>query len=137
MPETSLLSISGLRGGYGGKPVLQGVDLNIPEGQITAVIGRNGVGKTTLIKSIIGLLPPSAGSIRFRGAEIDGMRPHVRARLGLGYVPQGRDVFPRMSIEDNLRVGESISGVRKSDFEPVYKYFPILRERRRQVAGTL
>jgi branched-chain amino acid transport system ATP-binding protein len=137
MPETSLLSISGLRGGYGGKPVLQGVDLNVSEGQITAVIGRNGVGKTTLIKSIIGLLPPSAGSIRFRGAEIGGMRPHVRARLGLGYVPQGRDVFPRMSVEENLRVGESISGVRKPDFEPVYKYFPILRERRRQVAGTL
>jgi branched-chain amino acid transport system ATP-binding protein len=137
MPEAFLLSISGLRGGYGGKPVLQGVDLNIPEGQITAVIGRNGVGKTTLIKSIIGLLPPSTGSIQFRGQEIGGMRPHLRARLGLGYVPQGRDVFPRMSVEDNLRVGESISGARKAEFEPVYKYFPILRERRRQVAGTL
>ena len=137
MPEASLLSISGLRGGYGGKPVLRGVDLNIPEGQITAVIGRNGVGKTTLIKSIIGLLPPSGGSIRWRGQEIGGMRPHLRARLGLGYVPQGRDVFPRMSVEDNLRVGESISATRKSEFEPIYKYFPILRERRRQAAGTL
>jgi len=137
MPDASLLSISGLRGGYGGKPVLRGVDLNIPEGQITAVIGRNGVGKTTLIKSIIGLLPPSAGSIRWRGQEIGGMRSHLRARLGLGYVPQGRDVFPRMSVEDNLRVGESISATQMSEFESIYNYFPILRERRRQAAGTL
>lgn len=137
MADANLLSISSLRGGYGGKPVLQGVDLNLREGEITAVIGRNGVGKTTLIKSIIGLLPPISGSILFRGQEIGAMTPHRRARLGLGYVPQGRDVFPRMSVEDNLRVGESISGRRNTDFEPIYRYFPILRERRYQAAGTL
>jgi len=133
----ALLSIAGLRCGYGGKPVLQGVDLVIREGEITAVIGRNGVGKSTLIKAIIGLLPPSAGTIQLRGREIGTMTAHARARLGLGYVPQGRDVFPRMSVEENLRVGESISGVARGDFDSVYGYFPILRERRRQAAGTL
>jgi urea ABC transporter ATP-binding protein UrtE len=132
-----LLSISGLRCGYGGKPVLQGVDLAIHEGEITAVVGRNGVGKSTLIKAVIGLLSPTAGSIRFRGVEIGQMTPHARARLRIGYVPQGRDVFPRMSVEENLRVGECIGGRGGSDFETVYGYFPILRERRRQAAGTL
>jgi urea transport system ATP-binding protein len=137
MAEAPLLSISGLRCGYGGKPVLQGVDLDIREGEITAVVGRNGVGKSTLIKAIIGLLPPSAGSIRLRGQEIGQLPPHLRARMKVGYVPQGRDVFPRMSVEENLRVGESIEGGGEPDFETVFGYFPILRERRRQAAGTL
>ncbi len=137
MADADLLSISGLRAGYGGKPVLQGVDLAIPRGEITAVIGRNGVGKSTLIKAIIGLLPPSAGSIRFDGCEIGPLTPHARARLGLGYVPQGRDVFPRMSVEENLKVGESIGGAPAPDYDAVYRAFPILHERRRQAAGTL
>lgn len=137
MADDDLLSMSDLRAGYGGKPVLQGVDLSIPKGGITAVIGRNGVGKSTLIKAIIGLLPLSAGSIRFAGREIGPLTPHARARLGLGYVPQGRDVFPRMSVEENLRVGESIGGSPAPDYDAVYRYFPILHERRRQPAGTL
>lgn len=133
----AILSIEGLRSGYGGKPVLQGVDLAVRDRQITAVIGRNGVGKSTLMKTVIGLLPATDGAVRFNGEEMGGESPHVRARRGIGYVPQGRDVFPRMSVEENLLVGLSISGRRTDDFEPVYKYFPILRERRRQVAGTL
>jgi urea ABC transporter ATP-binding protein UrtE len=138
MTEAPLLSVHGLRCGYGGKPVLQGIDLEVRPGEIVAVIGRNGVGKSTLIKALIGLLPADAGSIRFRGAEIGAMAPHARARLGIGYVAQGRDVFPRMSVEDNLRVGESISGrADPADYERTYQNFPILRERRRQAAGTL
>lgn len=138
MTEAPLLSVHGLRCGYGGKPVLQGIDLEVRPGEIVAVIGRNGVGKSTLIKALIGLLPADQGSIRFRGAEIGAMAPHLRARLGIGYVAQGRDVFPRMTVEDNLRVGESISGrAGPSDYERTYRNFPILRERRRQVAGTL
>ncbi len=133
----AILSIEGLRSGYGGKPVLQGVDLAVRDRQITAVIGRNGVGKSTLMKTVIGLLPATDGAVRFNGEEMGGESPHVRARRGIGYVPQGRDVFPRMSVEENLLVGLSISGRRTDDFEPVYKYFPILRERRRQAAGTL
>jgi urea ABC transporter ATP-binding protein UrtE len=138
MPDaTSLLTVEGLRSGYGGKPVLQGVDLSVRDREVTAVIGRNGVGKSTLMKAVIGLLPTTDGAIRFNGADIGAETPHVRARRGIGYVPQGRDVFPRMSVEENLRVGLSISGARTADFEPVYAYFPILKERRRQTAGTL
>jgi urea ABC transporter ATP-binding protein UrtE len=138
MPDArALLSIEGLRGGYGGKPVLQGVDLDVRDREVTAVIGRNGVGKSTLMKTVIGLLPATEGVIRFNGAEIQGETPHARARRGIGYVPQGREVFPRMTVEENLQVGLSISGERRADFEPVYAYFPILKERRRQAAGTL
>ncbi|MGB7974259.1 MAG: urea ABC transporter ATP-binding subunit UrtE [Roseiarcus sp.] len=138
MPDPkSLLTVEGLRSGYGGKPVLQGVDLSVRDREVTAVIGRNGVGKSTLMKAVIGLLPTTDGTIRFNGADIGAETPHARARRGIGYVPQGRDVFPRMSVEENLRVGLSISGARTADFEPVYAYFPILKERRRQAAGTL
>ena len=138
MPDPkSLLTIDGLRSGYGGKPVLQGVDLSVRDREVTAVIGRNGVGKSTLMKAVIGLLPTTDGTIRFNGADIGAETPHARARRGIGYVPQGRNVFPRMNVEENLRVGLSISGARTADFEPVYAYFPILKERRRQAAGTL
>jgi urea ABC transporter ATP-binding protein UrtE len=138
MPDpAALLTVEGLRGGYGGKPVLQGVDLSVRDREVTAVIGRNGVGKSTLMKAVIGLLPTTDGTIRFNGADIGAETPHERARRGIGYVPQGRDVFPRMSVEENLRVGLSISGARTAHFESVYAYFPILKERRRQAAGTL
>jgi ABC-type branched-subunit amino acid transport system ATPase component len=86
---------------------------------------------------VIGLIPTTAGAVRFNGAEIAGETAHARARRGIGYVPQGRDVFPRMTVEENLVVGLSISGKRKADFDAVYGYFPILKERRRQAAGTL
>jgi urea ABC transporter ATP-binding protein UrtE len=134
---TALLTVEGLRSGYGGKPVLQGVDLSVRDREVTAVIGRNGVGKSTLMKAVIGLLPTTDGTIRFNGSNIGAETPHERARRGIGYVPQGRDVFPRMSVEENLRVGLNISGARTADFESVYAYFPILKERRRQAAGTL
>lgn len=132
-----LLAVEGLRAGYGGKPILQGMDFVVPDREITAVIGRNGVGKSTLMKTIIGLLPAMAGAVIFDGRDMAGELPHVRARRGLGYVPQGRDVFPRMSVEENLEVGRSMSGAARADFEPIYTYFPILKERRRQAAGTL
>ena len=137
MPDATLLSIEGLRSGYGGKPVLQGIDLAVRKSEITAVIGRNGVGKSTLMKAIIGLLPATAGSLHFAGHDMATQTPHARARLGIGYVPQGRDVFPRMNVEENLRVGLSINGAKAADFEPIYGYFPVLKERRRQAAGTL
>ena len=137
-PEPPLLSVHGLKCGYGGKPVLQGVDLEVRAGEIVAVIGRNGVGKSTLIKALIGLLPADQGSIRIRGAEVRAVAAHNRARLGIGYVPQGRDVFPRMSVADNLRVGEAIgNGGQAADYERAYANFPILRERRSQLAGTM
>lgn len=137
MSDPGLLTLSDLRSGYGGKPVLQGVDLVVPDRMITAVIGRNGVGKSTLMKTIIGLLPAMSGAIRFNATEIAGESAHARARRGVGYVPQGRDVFPRMTVEENLLVGLSLGSKNKPDFDAVYSYFPILKERRAQAAGTL
>jgi len=138
MPEQPLLSVHGLRCGYGGKPVLQGIDLEVRAGEIVAVIGRNGVGKSTLMKGLIGLLGADEGSIRFKGAEIGTLPAHRRAQLGIGYVAQGRDVFPRMSVRENLLVGEAIGGGGDgSDYERTYRSFPILRERSGQVAGTM
>jgi len=137
MSET-FLSAGGLRAGYGGKPVLQGVDIDVRAGEIVAIIGRNGVGKSTLMKTLVGLLAVTAGSIVFSGRQVEQLAAHKRARLGIGYVPQGRDVFPRMSVEENLKVGEMIRGRADSaDYERVYDAFPILAERRHQRAGTL
>lgn len=133
-----LLSTLKLRSGYGGKPVLQGIDMDVREGEIVAVIGRNGVGKSTLMKTLIGLLPPTEGNVVFKGEDVSAMVAHRRARLGIGYVPQGRDVFPRMSVEENLKVGEMIGGKASADdYARIYATFPILAERRRQQAGTM
>jgi urea ABC transporter ATP-binding protein UrtE len=134
MADTPAIAIRDLAAGYGGKPVLQGVDMTIGRGEVVAVIGRNGVGKTTLMRALIGLLPASSGEIRFDGDPINTFGAHQRARRGIGYVPQGRDVFPRMSVEDNLRVGVRPGA---ADIERAYEVFPILRERKRQAAGTL
>ena len=133
-----LLEIKGLRAGYGGKPVLQGIDLEVSQGEIVAVIGRNGVGKSTLMKTLIGLVESMAGTIRLSSTELTGLTPFRRARLGIGYVPQGRDVFPRMSVRENLQVGESMRGrIEPGVYERVYELFPILRERAGQQAGTM
>lgn len=138
MADDILLQANDLKAGYGGKPVLQGVDVQVRRGEIVAVIGRNGVGKSTLMKALIGLLPATGGSLAFKGARIEALPAHRRARLGIGYVPQGRDVFPRMSVEDNLKVGAEIRGsVTAADFDRVYAAFPILKERRGQRAGTM
>ncbi len=133
-----LLEIKGLRAGYGGKPVLQGIDLDVSQGEIVAVIGRNGAGKSTLMKTLIGLVESMAGTIRLGSTELTGLTPFRRARLGIGYVPQGRDVFPRMSVRENLQVGESMRGrIEPGVYERVYELFPILRERAGQQAGTM
>ena len=138
MRKEIVLSALRLRSGYGGKPVLQGIDMDVREGEIVAVIGRNGVGKSTLMRTLIGLLPPTEGRIVFKGEDISALAAHRRARLGIGYVPQGRDVFPRMSVEENLRVGEMTGGkVGPEDYQRVYATFPILAERRSQRAGIL
>jgi urea ABC transporter ATP-binding protein UrtE len=138
MRREVILTALKLRSGYGGKPVLQGIDMDVREGEIVAVIGRNGVGKSTLMRTLIGLLPPTEGSIVFNGQDVSSLVAHRRARLGIGYVPQGRDVFPRMSVEENLKVGEMIGGkVGSEDYSRVYATFPILAERRSQQAGTM
>lgn len=138
MSREALLAVEGLRGGYGGEPVLQGVDLTIGPGEIVAVIGRNGVGKSTLMRSLIGLLQPSAGHIRFGGRDVTREPPERRARLGVGYIPQGREVFARLSVRENLEIGEVAGAGRgAADYARVHEFFPILKERARQAAGTL
>ena len=137
MAET-LLELKDLRAGYGGKPVLQGVNLSVRKGEIVAVIGRNGVGKSTLMKTLIGLIGTMSGEIRFSGRDIAALESFRRAKLGIGYVPQGRDVFPRMSVTENLQVGEAMCGrAPASAYESVYQLFPILKERAEQRAGTM
>ncbi|MEX2520359.1 MAG: ABC transporter ATP-binding protein [Paracoccaceae bacterium] len=132
------LEVSGLQAGYGAAPILQGVDLAIKPGEIVALIGRNGVGKTTTARTLIGLLKATEGRIMLQGEDVTGKPADHRARLGMGYIPQGRDVFPRLTVDENLTVGELIggkNGVKLRDM--VYQIFPRLVERRRQMAGTM
>ena len=132
-----LLSVQNLVAGYGSGDILQGVTLEILPGEMVAAIGRNGVGKSTLMKTIIGLLSPRKGSICLRGQSITHLRADQRAALGIGYVPQGREIFPELTVEENLIMGETINCAKKTfRYDLVYEYFPILRNQRRQVAGT-
>jgi urea transport system ATP-binding protein len=138
MPTEPLLDVAGLRAAYGRTPVLHGIDLAIAKGEIVSLIGRNGVGKTTTMRCLIGLLRATSGQIVFQGQPITGLPADERARLGIGYIPQGRQVFPRMTVEENISV--SLLAGREKDrglTDLVYQYFPILKDRRRQSAGTL
>jgi branched-chain amino acid transport system ATP-binding protein len=132
------LDVAGLRTGYGDSPILQGIDLTVRPREIVAVIGRNGVGKSTMMRCLIGQLRVWAGAISFNGNNISALPAEQRAKLGFGYIPQGREVFSRMTVEENLRVGEMIGSRReKKLYEMVYEFFPILAERREQKAGTM
>jgi urea transport system ATP-binding protein len=131
------LEVDGLRGGYGAGDILQGVSLRVEPGEIVAVIGRNGVGKTTLMRTLMGLVRASAGTIRFGEEELTRTAVQARAGLGIGYVPQGKQIFADLTVRENLRMGERINGGRAVDHEVAYAYFPRLRERLAQKGGTL
>jgi urea transport system ATP-binding protein len=133
----NVLEVNGLHSSYGSTPILRGVDIGIEQGEIVALIGRNGVGKTTTMRCVIGLLPASSGAIRLQDQDVTSLPADRRARLGIGYIPQGRHVFPRMTVEENLRVGELIGPSRKARTDLVYQYFPMLQDRRKQMAGNL
>ncbi len=138
MGKAAQLSISNLYAGYGAGHILQGVNLEIKEGEIVATIGRNGVGKTTLMKAIIGLLNAERGSIIFQGANVTHLSADKRARRGIGYIPQGREIFPDLTVAENLRMGELINEKKeKLLYDLIYENFPILKDRQFQQGGTL
>jgi len=135
--SSPLLEVQNLWSGYGSGDILQGVALQIAHGEIVATIGRNGVGKSTLMKTIIGILPVSQGAISLKGEGITPLAAQERAWRGIGYVPQGREIFPELTVEENLLMGETINqSKQRPRYDLVYEYFPILKERRRQTAGT-
>jgi len=133
----ALLEVSGLNAYYGKSHILQGVDFHVEEGEIVSLLGRNGVGRSTTIKAIMGDVPPQ-GSIKFKGREIAGMKPHQIARLGLGYVPENRDIFPTLTVRQNLLLGQK--SARQSGrwaMSDMFALFPRLEERADTPAGVL
>ena len=124
---------AGLHASIGGSHVLQGIDLQVPAGSVTALLGRNGVGKTTTLRSLIGLVPPT-GTVRVLGQDVAGWPTHRIIRLGVGYVPEDREVFTRLTVRDNLRLAETGPDM---NYDRVYALFPELSQRSHQNAGTL
>ena len=139
MAAYPLLEVYELRAGYGATPILQGVEFSVGKGEIVAIIGRNGVGKTTLMKCLIGLLPATTGTILYDRSNVTPEDASVRARRGIGYIPQGRGIFPRLTVAENLTMGEMIGSDKNGTKlrELVDRYFPILATRSSQRAGTM
>ena len=133
----AILEVQDIHTYYGDAYVLQGLSLKVEEGQILGLLGRNGVGKTTLVNSIVGFTPPRRGKILFKGVDITRISSFETVRMGMGLVPQGRRVFPSLSVEENLRVAASNSGRQRWNLEQVFALFPRLKERRAQRAKTL
>ncbi|HLQ34961.1 MAG TPA: ABC transporter ATP-binding protein [Chloroflexota bacterium] len=134
-----MFEVNDLHAYYGKSHVVQGISLEVGRGEAVGLMGRNGVGKTTTLKSIAGLLTRTHGRILLEDADLSGMSPHVRARRGLGYVPEAQAVFPEMTVEENIRIGALIQSRANQAqcLDAAYDLFPILSERRRQLAGTL
>ena len=134
-----MLKTENLVSGYEKVMILHGVNIELNEGEIVSVIGRNGVGKSTLMKTLIGLIKTSEGKIIYEDQDITKKKSYERAWKGIGYVPQGHMVFPRLTVEENLMMGENINPIKgkKPDYELIYEYFPRLKERRTQMAGTM
>jgi len=132
-----ILTIEDLHASYGGSLILQGVNLSIEQGEIKALMGRNGMGKTTLLKTIMGLLTPQSGSIIFKDQHIEGLPTHEIAAYGISYVPQGREIFSDFTVMDNLRLGTLKNPRHKREIPgEIFEFFPILFERRNQRAGS-
>ena len=138
--DSELLSIQGVATGYGKVQILRGIDMSVSEGQIVALLGGNGTGKSTLLKAISGLLPVWDGTIEFEGEPIQNRQPNEIVKRGLTQVTQGKDMYPAMTVEENLKIGAYTRSDRAgvaADMDKVFDYFPVLGERRRQLAATL
>jgi len=136
---SALLEIQGLEAGYGASQVLFGLDLSVREGEVATLLGRNGMGKTTTVRAILGLVPARGGTIRWRGEAIGGFSPQRIARLGIGVVPEGRQVFPNLTVRENLVAFAVERAAAKSAWTlgKVWEFFPQLRERASQLGGRL
>ncbi len=133
-----MLEVADMAVSYEGSRILRGVNLTVPERSLVCLMGRNGVGKTTTLKSIIGLTKTDAGTIKFAGRQIAGLPPDDRARLGLAYVPQGRDIFPTLTVWENLKISLVIHGTKSSgELERVLELFPVLKEMLQRKGGVL
>jgi branched-chain amino acid transport system ATP-binding protein len=135
-----MLRIEQLSAGYSAKPVLNGVSIDVAAGQFVAIVGPNGAGKTTLFKTISGILKPSGGSIFFNQVDLVAVPPAQRAHLGIAHVPEGRQVFPSLTVMENLEMGATTESGRrdwKHNIERIFEWLPVLAERRAQFAGTL
>ncbi len=136
-----MLEVRGLEAGYGKVHVLWGIDLHVGDGEFVALIGANGAGKTTLLRTISGLIHPAEGEVRFRGVEITRWKPSEVVALGIAHVPEGRELFPLMTVEENLELGAlprpAARARMRQTLDDVYRMFPRLSERRSQLAGTL
>lgn len=140
-PTKTTLKLSGLNVYYGESHILRNVDLNVAPGEMVCLIGRNGVGKTTLLKTVMGLLKPRTGTVEFMGKTINRKSPDQRARLGIGYVPQGREIIPRISVQDNLLLGLEArpAGSRRVKQIPseIFELFPVLQTMLNRMGGDL
>ena len=140
-PVTPLVQVADIHTYYGKSQILHGVSLEVGRGEVVGLLGRNGVGKSTTLKAIIGLVRPSEGRVLFEGRPITHLAAHQLARLGIGYVPEERRIFRLLTVAENLRTGlerRGVTAARKSELlDKVYEYFPVLAERRRQAGGTL
>ncbi len=135
-----MLTIENLEAHYGSIHALKGVSLQVDKGSVAAVLGANGAGKSTLLRAISGLVSPSGGQVRFEGRRIEGLQPHKIVKLGISQVPEGRELFPELTVFENLMMGAFIrseTGEISRDLNVVYGYFPILRDRSHQRANTL
>jgi branched-chain amino acid transport system ATP-binding protein len=138
-----LLEVKNLNAHYGPSHVLQGINLEIADGELVALLGRNGMGKSTTLKSIMGMVKPTSGSVMFQGQEIAGLAPHKVARAGVGYVPEERRIFPDLTVLDNLMLGVKDGKIRNPNdpntwtIERIFSHFPKLKERTDQAGGRL
>ena len=132
----SLLDVQSLSQAYGGSRILREVSFTAEAGQVVVLLGRNGVGKSTLLRTLMGVHPALSGHVLLDGLPLDGLAPHLRAAAGLGYVPQGREIFPRLSVEENLRVGFATGRLKQIDPE-IFELFPVLADMRHRRGGDL
>jgi urea transport system ATP-binding protein len=133
-----MLKLSNISASYDGSRILRDVSLEVPRGQVVCLMGRNGVGKSTTLKSIVGLVKPDAGTVLLGDADLTGLKPEARARAGLGYVPQGRDIFPTLTVGENLRIGAVAQSKRlNGELDRVLELFPILKGMLQRKGGVL